>query len=53
MFKDFILFFLVAAVSSKTVLDSTIIDFDVNQPFTPDNHEFTFQTMPSNQNFSS
>ncbi len=42
MFKDFILLFLVAAVSSKTVLDSTIIDFDVNQPFTPDNHEFTF-----------
>ena len=42
MFKDFILLFLVASVSSKTVLDSNIIEFDVNQPFTPDNHEFTF-----------
>ena len=42
MFKEFILLLFVAAVSSKTVLDSTIIDFDVKQPFTPDNHEFTF-----------
>lgn len=50
MFKDFILLFLVAAVSSKTVLDSTIIDFDVNQPFTPDNHEFTFSNDALNIN---
>ena len=51
MYKKIILLLLISAISTKTELDSTIIDFDVKQPFDENNLVFTFTNSARDQKF--
>lgn len=51
MYKKIILLLLISAISTKTELDSTIIDFDVKQPFDENNLVFTFTNSALDQKF--
>ena len=51
MFKDFILLLLVITISTKTVPFSSTIEFDIDQSFDSDNHEFTFTNEALEQKF--
>ena len=51
MYKKIILLLLISTVSTKTELDSTIIDFDVKQPFDENNLVFTFTNSARDQKF--
>ena len=52
MFKKIILLLLLTTISSKiNQVSSTIIEFDVDQPFDKDNHVFTFSNTAKEEKF--